>query len=587
MVYTMKVTGPKLKHNKTLHHKMALDDIGNSEKGLLLNTQEMEYVNKFLQEHPDYEGRIKKKSPKSPDSELRYSVIVVTDTEGQKQAYAIYDKVLGEGAYGKVKIYQNIQTGESVATKSIRETGRNPDEKRIIEREIAVLKEIGELHGTYSRTRVIDSKEAQVNYLIMKLGFGIPLEKALFVNNEEDKSPHLDVFDQTISESARQQNLLNQVDIGLEVIRECLELHEQGYINRDIKVGNFLWDDKLKRAKMIDHGFDITMEAAEQTKVALLKRAQDEPLSAEEERLIANAFVGTPPYMAPEIWMSQGASDKTDFYAIGIVLANIMSIYEKESQYGFWEDEEGELQKDITVLLKKILAAGKDEELIELYAEIYEDGSHLLSPPELQIMANLIRGLTHEDPEQRISATLAYTQLIELKSTLLTHLKHADNKVFHEIKSELEKNIALLRRQAKAETHTTQKGKLNEEEKIMTELLTLTNLLASSYPLDDTLLMRFKVQLDEAVLASAGTSAAFASNIRLMETAYTKVAKKRNLLDNDKENIVVVGNGNTRRPAPLKTQFEQMAKKGDLRKAGPSEDVTQQIAPNKPKKPKV
>lgn len=569
----------------TLHQKMALSDIGNPEQGLLLNAKEMDYVNKFLEDHPGYQGRIPKKSAKNPDSELRYSVVVVTGKDGSKQAYAIYNKVLGEGAYGKVKIYQNIRTGESVATKSISEKPENLKYKEMLLQEIEVLQNIGELHGTYSRKRIIDSTETEVNYLIMELGFGMPVDRELFDPNSGEKNPQFDVFDLTISENLRQQHLLNQTDIGLEVIRECLELHEKGYISRDIKMSNYLWDPEFKKAKLIDHGFDITISAAEQTRFALKKRAQDISLSAEEIKLLDNAFKGTPPYIAPEIWLSKGPGVETDYYSLGVMLANLMSLYEKESSYGLREDEDGEVYKDISETMMKILATGKDEELQEIFNEVYQDGEHLSSPPELQIMADVVRGLTHEDPVQRMTATQAYEKLIALKATLLVKLNHSNNTEFHNIKSELATHLKKIKEKVRAEADPTKKAELNKQEKLMTDLAVLTNLLSSTYPIADELLMRFKSQLDDANNAVRIKDPAFSHNIKLMENAFIKVAKARNLLEEVKENIPP--DNVNKRPPPLKSQFDQQFKnKEPLRELHPPKVAPSNIAlPGK--KPKV
>lgn len=85
------------------------------------------------------------------------------------------------------------------------------------------------------------------------------------------------------------------------------EIHERGLIHRDIKPANvFLTADD--RVKLGDFGIAC-------------------PVNRSEEQLGRSTPVGTPMYMAPEIITEDGYDQKTDIWALGCVLYEMIQLF--------------------------------------------------------------------------------------------------------------------------------------------------------------------------------------------------------------------------------------------------------------------
>ena len=95
--------------------------------------------------------------------------------------------------------------------------------------------------------------------------------------------------------------ILNQVADGLSYA------HRKGIIHRDLKPGNILFDEE-GAARISDLGFAKLLHSDSSSSLTM-----------------SGGLVGTPAYMAPEIWEGLPASPASDIYSLGCILYEILT----------------------------------------------------------------------------------------------------------------------------------------------------------------------------------------------------------------------------------------------------------------------
>lgn len=92
-----------------------------------------------------------------------------------------------------------------------------------------------------------------------------------------------------------------------QVVRSLSFLHGKGMLHRDVKTSNILLDQSLRHSRLADFGL-----AKEQVQAQFKGKGT------------TGVVVGSPGYMAPELMM-RPASEKTDSFALGVVLLEILT----------------------------------------------------------------------------------------------------------------------------------------------------------------------------------------------------------------------------------------------------------------------
>ncbi|XP_029128997.1 lysM domain receptor-like kinase 3 [Cajanus cajan] len=143
---------------------------------------------------------------------------------------------------------------------------------------------------------------------------------------------------QPLSWSARVQIALDAAR-GLEYIHDYTKAR---YVHRDIKTSNILLDDKL-RAKVGDFGL-----------AKLVDRTND-------ESFVATRLVGTPGYLPPESLKELQVTPKTDVFAFGVVLSELLT----GKRALFRESQEDIKMKSLITVVNKIFQDDDPETALE------------------------------------------------------------------------------------------------------------------------------------------------------------------------------------------------------------------------------
>ncbi len=193
---------------------------------------------------------------------------------------------LGRGAMGAVFKARDPQIGRIVAMKLILTANLSAEElaeyKKRFYREAQTAGQMS--HPNIVTIHDMGEDAAGQPFLVMEFIEGIPLEKLLAQNSS--------------APPGKRQTLRNTLEIVTQVAGALEYAHRRGVIHRDIKPANILIDTE-GRAKIADFG------------VAKLSGTQVTQ---------AGILVGTPAYMAPELFLGSPADGRTDIFALGVML---------------------------------------------------------------------------------------------------------------------------------------------------------------------------------------------------------------------------------------------------------------------------
>ncbi|OUT60682.1 MAG: hypothetical protein CBB71_06585 [Rhodopirellula sp. TMED11] len=91
------------------------------------------------------------------------------------------------------------------------------------------------------------------------------------------------------------------IQFARDIARGLSAAHARGIVHRDIKPANIWYNDKLDRIKILDFGLALAQ-------------------SPEDQLSSLGAVVGTPGYLSPEQARSEPLDDRSDLYAVGVLL---------------------------------------------------------------------------------------------------------------------------------------------------------------------------------------------------------------------------------------------------------------------------
>ncbi|CAN0901192.1 LysM domain receptor-like kinase 3 [Linum grandiflorum] len=194
-------------------------------------------------------------------------------------------RIIGEGGYGKV--YFGILGGKEVAIKRMKSSS--------LHEFVAELKALCKVNHVNVVELLGYASEENFLYLVYEY---LP-------NGSLSDHLHNPLFrgHAPLSWTARAQIALDAAK-GIEYIHDHTKAQ---YVHRDIKTSNILLDRAL-RAKVADFGLTMLMERTN-----------------EEESLVETPLIGTMGYMAPESVRELQITTKSDVFAFGVVLAELVT----------------------------------------------------------------------------------------------------------------------------------------------------------------------------------------------------------------------------------------------------------------------
>ncbi len=192
---------------------------------------------------------------------------------------------LGKGAMGIVYEGQDPSLGRRVAIKTARRDMMDrPDlAEELMERFLREARAAGVLNHPNIITIYDVGEEEGIAYIAMEFLEGKDLN--------------------TIIEEQRRFDVQTVVHYGVQICDALTCAHDQGVVHRDVKPANiFVPDQGL--IKVVDFG---------------IARTHDSTLTQE------GAIIGTPSYMSPEQFMGQRVDARSDLFALGIILYEMLT----------------------------------------------------------------------------------------------------------------------------------------------------------------------------------------------------------------------------------------------------------------------
>lgn len=300
-------------HNH-LHSEINIDDI--KANGFLLSNEEKQNLLFYMAFHEGKNEKIPNDSPlnkNNPGAVLLnrekqtiykiYHPETIEEKHSRKEAKNLgvnlkSKGVVGQGAFGKLRICQDLIGGQFYAVKIIK--------KNLLEQlgyliGFKALYQSNEIEFLKQEKLFIDCIETtDKSYIIEKLIDGKNLNNLFWYAKHDGK------------------NIENFFDILIQMVSAVARFHEQGCIHRDISPDNFLYDKKENKVYLIDFGLALKLP--------------------EGYRSICNTeSIGKRGYLAPEITYELFATYgfASDIYALGQTIGRITNEFSDELRYNY------------------------------------------------------------------------------------------------------------------------------------------------------------------------------------------------------------------------------------------------------------
>ncbi|WP_437933165.1 protein kinase domain-containing protein [Sorangium sp. So ce341] len=230
---------------------------------------------------------------------------------------------LGSGGMGTVYLARDTRLGRLVAIKVLLKYSGERARRFLIEaratahinhENIVVIHELGE-HGDRP-------------YMVLEYIKGKTLSEAIGKQRDGQEEEETDIEDAGAPASVPANAGLppgRAVELMIPVVRALVCAHERGVVHRDLKPSNIMVSD-TGTVKVLDFGLAKLLsardgdrgDARDVAEILLDDEANGNLLTG------AGALLGTAPYMSPEQWGAGPIDHRTDIWAVGILLAELV-----------------------------------------------------------------------------------------------------------------------------------------------------------------------------------------------------------------------------------------------------------------------
>ncbi len=340
------------------------DQIKTLKFGLMRYDEDARYSKSFLENHSIHINRGGVVRVYNQTT-CKYELYAVYKTlpEPNPEEEAVFDPekpkaiILGKGAYGKVQIIQNLETGEFKAIKVL----LNPNYQEEFKYEAKGLQKLNRGYGCVIKK---------------KLAAGEVDKGRLYII--QDLAPGKDLYETL---KASKLSVAERFDIMLKMLKCIQELHDTDMLHRDIKLENFMYDPVTKTVSIIDFGL------------------------WQQKGALYDKFCGTPGYIAPEIYREEKYSPASDTFALGKIAQELFGIQTKT--------EDGKIIEPLDNNARNHFTATELEESKKIIDKmLYYSPSRRLSIPEANQLFQVMYfrkfpAAQVDTPQQKLDAQLA------------------------------------------------------------------------------------------------------------------------------------------------------------------------------------